>query len=60
MDGVDVVVASQEPSADPAERVDVTATVPEGVVLYSAANLVEDGVGEKEHIEVVDHPFGAF
>jgi hypothetical protein len=55
---IEPVVAGQEPPTDPVERVSLVAPMPEGVVLHSAADLVEPGVGEADHVEVVDYQPG--
>jgi hypothetical protein len=56
--GIEAVVAGQEPSADPVERVVGAAPVAEGVVLGAAADVIERRVGETDHVEVVDHHSG--
>ena len=52
-------MAGQEPPADPVERISLAAPVPEGGLLGAAADLVERGVGETDHVEVVDDEPGS-
>jgi hypothetical protein len=49
--GVEAVVASEQPSTDPVERIALAAPVAQGVVLGAVANLVERGVGEADHVK---------
>ena len=52
-------MAGQESSADPVEGVDLAAPVTGGGLLGAAADLVERGVGETDHMEVIhDQPGG--
>src|SRR5262249_27113830 len=57
-DRVETLMAGQQPATDPIQRIGLSAAMVGGDLLDPATHLIEGGVGEANHVEVVDYQPG--